>query len=130
MKTLARIVFLLVCAVWFIYFSVKQATAPFSISGDEYIKISIKGRIDSIYRYDRGRPVVSINKRIITLAVPGVCGKYLAVNDSIVKYPNIRLVNTYRFYKTYTESILWGSKDNGFDADYNGVISSNRIYKK
>lgn len=128
MKTLVKIVFLLVCAAWVTHFSIKLATAPFPISGDEYIKLGIKGRIDSIYRYDRGRPVVSINKHIITLAVPGVCSKYLAVNDSIVKYPNVRLVNTYRSYKTYTESILWGSKGNGYNADYKGIISSNKIY--
>jgi hypothetical protein len=89
--------------------------------------MGISGAIDTIYKYDRGYPVVSINGERITLAVPSGCQTYLQKHDSIVKEPNTKLLTTFRNCEDYVQCIEWGSNIN---ADVGGLISERRLMKK
>lgn len=103
-----------------LYFINQDLTRQPSISGDKYLKMGIYGVIDTIYEYDRGYPVVSINSQRVTLAVPGGCQLYLQKHDSIAKNPDTKTLATFRKIDSYQQCILWGSEPT---ADVNGLIS-------
>jgi hypothetical protein len=93
------------------------------ISGSEYVKLSINGTIDTIYKYDRGYPIVSVSGKRVRLAIPAGCSEYLAVQDSIVKKSNTQDVQTFRSYISYTECIVWSYNN----SDVSGVVAKRRI---
>lgn len=129
MKTIVKVLLGLFILGWVWYSIFMQSITPPSISGDAYIKLEINGRIAAIHSYDRGQPVVTINQKRITLAVPGLAWKYLQVNDSLAKRPNETLVKSYRFYQDSIETIVWGYKADGYQEDDTGMISSSKQRK-
>jgi hypothetical protein len=104
-----------------------QDTTPKPIYGKAYVQLAIRGHIDTIYKYDRGYPVVSVGGRCISMAVPTGCSQYLQPHDSIVKEAGSKQLSSFRSYATYVQQIRWGSGDS---ANSSGFISARKLVKR
>ena len=85
--------FLVPLFVLFFYKSAQHGNASYKT----YIKMPFAGKIDTIYRYDKNRPVVSLSGRRMTIQ-EGSHGfsTYLSVGDSVNKAANTDVLITYR----------------------------------
>ena len=86
-----------------------------------YTRRFVYGVVDTIYKYDKGFPVVGIRGGRITLQVPTGCSQYLRAGDLVNKASNTKQLRTVRDNGQYRESITWGYSDS---AGINGFISS------
>jgi hypothetical protein len=63
----------------------------------KYLTTAFAGRIDTIYRYDRNRPVVSLSGRQMTIEERSHgFSTYLSIGDSIIKVSGTEALVTYR----------------------------------
>ncbi|RTQ50160.1 hypothetical protein EJV47_11025 [Hymenobacter gummosus] len=84
---------------------------PYSqyLSGQAYVNLRVRGRIDTIYQYNKGYPVVRIAGQNMQMQLGTTAQKYLAVGDSVVKEPHSLDITTYRTYTNFIEVMRWSS---------------------
>src|SRR5689334_5100269 len=61
-----------------------------------YISTSLAGKVDTIYGYARGYPIVSLSGHRVKLLDGGPFSEYLSIGDSVTKEHGSEVLKTYR----------------------------------
>ncbi|MCI1189453.1 hypothetical protein MON38_18680 [Hymenobacter sp. DH14] len=104
----------------------RDNSLPPLISGDAYLKLALNGKIDTVYKYDKGTPIILIKGKRLYPRIPTACKYYLRKGDSLVKQQDELYLKTYRDSGAFIQRIAWGYGDS---ATAVGLISEKMIKK-
>ena len=116
----------LIALCFFLKQQQQEISLPPLISGKDYLKVKITGVIDTIYKYDKGTPIILVKGKRLYPRIPTACEQYLRKGDSIVKRQDELYLKTFRDSGAFVQRMSWGYGDS---ATAVGFISERMIRK-